>query len=182
MVSFSASIVPAIFVIAASYAGCDELLVVILLSISTAGQGFDTAGTVCTAFDLGKYFDCTFSFTFFTSKELIRNLFPQFLAPNYIGPINAVAFTVSSVASISAPYAVGFLTPHVSGWLLISLIYMLIDGILTWFPCSQAYLSEWRLVFWLTFVFFMAKAVIFTIWGSAKVQPWNSPEKLTPNA
>lgn len=79
--------IPAIFVIGASYAGCNEITVVILLSISTAGQGFDSAGTVCTAFDLG---------------------------PNYIGPVNAVAFTVSSAASIFAPYVVGVLTPNVS--------------------------------------------------------------------
>lgn len=82
-----ASIIPAIFVVAASYAGCEELLVVILLSIATAGQGFDTAGTVCTSFDL---------------------------APNYIGPINAIAFTVSSGASLLAPYVVGILTPNVN--------------------------------------------------------------------
>lgn len=38
----------------------------------------------------------------------------------------------------------------------------------------QAYLSEWRSVLWLTFGFSTAKTIIFTLWGSAKIQPWNT--------
>lgn len=83
MVSFSASVVPAIFVIAASYAGCDELLVVILLSISTAGQGFDTAGTVCTAFDLGKYFDLILVHLFSLKKTYSKFISAIFSAKLY---------------------------------------------------------------------------------------------------
>lgn len=60
---------------------------VTLLSIATASQGFNTAGTLCTAFEL---------------------------APNYIGPINGVSLTVSSVAESVAPYVVGILTPNVN--------------------------------------------------------------------
>lgn len=84
---FSASITPAVFAIAASYSNCNETMAVILLSISISGQGFDTAGSVSNAFDLG---------------------------PNYIGPINAIAFTISSGASLFAPFVVGILTPHVN--------------------------------------------------------------------
>ncbi|XP_055326919.1 putative inorganic phosphate cotransporter [Sitodiplosis mosellana] len=117
------SFIPSIFAIAASYAGCDELLVVTLLTISIAGQGFNSAGTILNLFDLG---------------------------PNYIGPLNGIANSVSSIAALLAPYVVGILTPH-------------------------AYLSEWRLVFWLTCALHLSKTVIFTIWGSAEVQPFNSP-------
>lgn len=41
------------------------------------------------------------------------------------------------------------------------------------FQSKQAYLSEWRLVFWITFALHISKTIIFTIWGSAKIQPWN---------
>lgn len=84
---FSASITPAAFGIAASHSDCNVKLVVILLSIAISGQGFDAAGSVSNAFDL---------------------------SPNYIGPINAIAHTISSGASLLAPFMVGLLTPHVN--------------------------------------------------------------------
>lgn len=83
----SASIIPSIFAIAGSYAGCEELLVVTLLTVSIAGQGFNAAGTTLNMFDL---------------------------APNYIGPLTGVVNSVSTLASLLAPTVVGFLTPHVS--------------------------------------------------------------------
>lgn len=61
-------------------------MVVLLLSISISGQGFDAAGSVSNSFDL---------------------------SPNYISSINAVAFTVSSGAALLGPFMVGLLTPHV---------------------------------------------------------------------
>lgn len=82
-----ASITPAVFAVAGSFANCNEPLVVVLLSISMSGQGFDTAGSVSNAFDL---------------------------SPNYTGPINAIAFTISSGAALLAPFIVGILTPHVN--------------------------------------------------------------------
>lgn len=82
----SASVIPSIFAITASYAGCDELLVVTLLTISIAGQGFNSAGTILNLFDLG---------------------------PNYIGPLNGITNSISSIAALLAPYIVGVLTPHV---------------------------------------------------------------------
>lgn len=39
--------------------------------------------------------------------------------------------------------------------------------------CLQSLLTEWRVVFWITFVLQMAKLFIFSIWGSGDVQPWN---------
>lgn len=38
----------------------------------------------------------------------------------------------------------------------------------------QSLLTEWRMVFWITFCVHIAEAVIFAIWGSGRVQPWNS--------
>lgn len=39
----------------------------------------------------------------------------------------------------------------------------------------QSLQSEWRIVFWITLGASIAQFLIFDIWGSAKVQPWNSP-------
>lgn len=81
-----ASAISAVFLVAASYGGCDETLVVILLILSIFGQGFDSVGIDLSAYDL---------------------------APNYIGPLTATVFIMSAAASIIAPYTVGVLTPHV---------------------------------------------------------------------
>lgn len=52
-IPFSASIFPAIFVIAASYAGCNEALAVTFLTIAVGGHGFNAVGTVLNLYDLG---------------------------------------------------------------------------------------------------------------------------------
>lgn len=44
----------------------------------------------------------------------------------------------------------------------------------------QAYLSEWRFVFWITFCTHITKAVVFGLWGSAEVQLWNNNRKRAP--
>lgn len=82
-----ASIVPATFLIFASYAGCDELLAVSFLAISIAGHGFNSAGAAINLFDL---------------------------SPNYAAPLNAVINTFGTIVGISAPYIAGVLTPNVS--------------------------------------------------------------------
>lgn len=38
----------------------------------------------------------------------------------------------------------------------------------------QAYLSEWRLVFWISFGVYIMESIIFVTWGSGKVQPFDS--------
>lgn len=83
---FSASLTSSIFALAASYAGCNEVLVAILLSISLAGHSFDAAGTELNAFDLG---------------------------PNYVGPVASLVFTVATGAALIAPTVVGALVPNV---------------------------------------------------------------------
>lgn len=85
--NFSASVFPAIFLIAASYAGCNEILVVIFFMLSIGFTGFNSAGTILNMLDL---------------------------APNYIGPLTGVVNFVSTIAGMLSPYIVGVLTPHVS--------------------------------------------------------------------
>lgn len=38
-------------------------------------------------------------------------------------------------------------------------------------------MSEWRVVFWTAFIIFAATSVIYGIWASGEMQPWNNPEK-----
>lgn len=71
----------------ASYAGCDEILAVVLLTISISAHGFNSAGAAINLFDL---------------------------SPNYVAPLNAVINSLATVVGITAPYMVGVLTPHVS--------------------------------------------------------------------
>lgn len=42
------------------------------------------------------------------------------------------------------------------------------------FQIEQALLTEWRGIFWITFVLQVVKLVIFSIWGSGDVQPWDT--------
>lgn len=39
-------------------------------------------------------------------------------------------------------------------------------------------MSEWRLVFWVTFVVFVVTTIVYVIWASGDVQPWNEPENM----
>lgn len=118
------SIVPATFLMSASYAGCDELGAVVLLTISVSAHGFNSAGAAINLFDL---------------------------SPNYVAPLNAVINSLASIVGILAPYIAGVLTPN-------------------------ATLHQWRLVFWITFILHLTEVVVFTTFGSAKTQPWNSPK------
>lgn len=84
---FLASIIPAIAYIAASYSGCNDMLVIIWLTIAVSGQGFEVAAITVNPLDL---------------------------SPNYVGPLNSIVISVSSVGSLLAPYTIGILTPNVS--------------------------------------------------------------------
>lgn len=41
----------------------------------------------------------------------------------------------------------------------------------------QSLMNEWRIVFWTAFVIFALTSVIYGIWASGEMQPWNNPEK-----
>lgn len=71
----------------ASYAGCDELLAVSLLTISIAGHGFNSVGGAINLLDLG---------------------------PNYAAPLDAIINTLGTIVGICAPYIAGVMTPNVS--------------------------------------------------------------------
>lgn len=87
VICFSASVIPATFLMCASYAGCNEVLAIICLTISISGHGFNSAGGAINLFDLG---------------------------PNYVAPLNAVINSLATVVGIAAPYIAGIITPNVS--------------------------------------------------------------------
>lgn len=78
--------IPAMFMLAASYAGCNKALVVILF---TVGIGF--TGTWLPAFGINALD----------------------LSPNYAGTLSAVANNLGSIAGIVAPTFVGMMAPNV---------------------------------------------------------------------
>lgn len=39
----------------------------------------------------------------------------------------------------------------------------------------QSSLTEWRAVFWISFGIFVVTTVVYVIWASGEVQPWNYP-------
>lgn len=75
--------------VAASYAECDELQAVIYLILATSFYGLDIVGLEPNILDL---------------------------APNYVGPITGLANSFATVIAIISNYAIGVLTPHVSGY------------------------------------------------------------------
>lgn len=43
---------------------------------------------------------------------------------------------------------------------------------------KQSTILEWRIVFWISFVIFLVTTVVYTIWASGEVQPWNYPKEI----
>lgn len=81
------SILPATFILLATYAGCEHALVIIFFTMSIGMHGFLTSGTSPNAMDL---------------------------SPNYAGALMSVVNGISSLTGVAAPYVVGLMTPNVS--------------------------------------------------------------------
>lgn len=78
---------PAAGVILASYAGCDQVLVVTLFTVGMAFMGFFYPSLKVNALDL---------------------------APNYAGTLMAIVNGIGAVSGIISPYLIGILVPNVS--------------------------------------------------------------------
>ncbi|CAB0019958.1 unnamed protein product, partial [Nesidiocoris tenuis] len=70
------------------------------------------------------------------------------LSPNYAGTLMALVGGIGAISGMLTPSLVGFLTPNST-------------------------MLEWRLVFWISVIVLMSTNVVYLIFGSAKVQPWN---------
>lgn len=73
--------------VAATYAGCNHLLVFAYFIVSIGAQGFITCGTMINPMDL---------------------------SPNYAGAISSLSNAAGSLTGIAAPSIVGIMTPNVS--------------------------------------------------------------------
>lgn len=85
----SFSVGPGIFIVAASYAGCDRGLVVALFTIAMGIMGTFYPGMKVNSLDL---------------------------SPNYAGSLMALTNGIGAITGIVAPYVVGLMTPEVSGY------------------------------------------------------------------
>lgn len=84
---YAASTVNGLFIIAASYAGCNALLVGLFFTIAAGVHGLPAASVVINPIDL---------------------------SPNYAGTIVGLSNGISSAAGIVVPSIIGLLTPNVS--------------------------------------------------------------------
>lgn len=82
---------PGIFIIAASYSGCERYLVVSFFVVALGFMGTYYPGTKVNSLDL---------------------------SPNYSGSIMALSNCLGAVTGIAAPVFVGYMTPNVSKYLL----------------------------------------------------------------
>lgn len=78
---------PAIFMVAASYAGCDQTAVVILFTICMGLMGAFYAG---------------------------MKLSPLDMSPNYAGTLMAITNGIGAITGVITPFLVGVMTPNVS--------------------------------------------------------------------
>lgn len=78
---------------------------------------------------------------------------PLDLSPNYAGTLMAITNGIGALTGILGPYLVGVITTNQS-------------------------LYEWRIVFWIAFVIFNVTNVVYIIWASGEIQPFNDPELL----
>lgn len=108
---------------AASYAGCNRALVIVLFTLAMGTMGGFYPG---------------------------MKLSPLDMSPNYAGTLMAVTNGIGALTGILGPYLVGVLTPNTT-------------------------LYEWRVVFWIAFGVFNVTNIIYVLWASGEVQPFNEP-------
>ncbi|KAL1129024.1 hypothetical protein AAG570_013556 [Ranatra chinensis] len=115
---------PAIGILAASYSGCNKVLVT---SFFIIGMGL-----------MGAYIPSV-------------TIIPMDMSPNYTGVLIGFSGCISSISGIFVPYIIGLLTPNNA-------------------------LHEWRLVFWIAFGWLVITNIVYIIYGTAQLQPWNDPK------
>lgn len=79
----------------------------------------------------------------------------QDLAPNFAGSLYGIANCIGSTSGFLSPLLVGFLTEKNNG------------------------LHEWHLIFSIGAIVYIACGIVFCVFGSGEVQPWNDKEALS---
>ncbi|XP_058791973.1 putative inorganic phosphate cotransporter [Phymastichus coffea] len=123
----------------------------LLASVSVMGPGLFLV--------LASYAECDKTFVvvaFMFGITLMGCLYPSVmmnpldLSPNYAGSLMAVGNGLAASVGIITPYIIGVLTPNST-------------------------LVEWRLVFWIVFMFAVLSNVVYLFWFNAEIKPWNDP-------
>lgn len=118
-------LLPAAFLTAVSYAGCDHILTVTFLTLSTTTGGTSASGVFINQIDI---------------------------APRYAGFLLGITNTFGTVPGVVAPIATGYFT-------------------------EDHTLAGWRKVFWVAAGINFTGALVFTLFGSGKIQPWAITEE-----
>ncbi|KAL4123374.1 hypothetical protein QTP88_015570 [Uroleucon formosanum] len=74
------------------------------------------------------------------------------LSPNYSSTIMALVNDIGCISGMATPYIVGILTPNKT-------------------------VLEWRLVFWIMMIVMTSTSVLFGLFGSGNLQPWDELEQ-----
>lgn len=137
---------PGALTVIASYSGCNDKVVVVVFVLAMFTMGGYYAG---------------------------QKLSPMDMSPTFSGTLNAICNGLGSLAGLAAPPIVGLMTPQVScsefkfnNLKVDTLFFRMINTM-------QATESQWHGVFWLGLVILVLSGIIFWIWGSADVQPYD---------
>lgn len=144
---FKGSVLPAITLVAASYAGYNKVRVIFMFTLTMGFLGNFFSGAKVNALDL---------------------------SPNYAGSLMALTNGLAGLAGVGVLPAIGVLTPDVSVNLNSNHMFVVINFSTIYL---QSTLEQWRFVFWITLVVSMVRALVFLVWGSGEIQPWNYPKK-----
>lgn len=94
------------------------------------------------------------------------------IAPNYAGVIMAIAngtfknsFRLDFFYSFLYLQGTGSISGIVGPWIV---------GLLT----PNSYLTEWRIVFWISFALFVGTTIVYDMFASGEIQDWNDPHKI----
>uniref|UniRef100_UPI0037E8DAD6 sialin n=1 Tax=Semicossyphus pulcher TaxID=241346 RepID=UPI0037E8DAD6 len=115
----------AAFLVAVGYSGCNHILTVTFLTLSSTIGGTSACGVFINQIDI---------------------------APRYAGFLLGITNTFGTIPGVLAPIVTGYFT-------------------------EDHTLEGWRMVFWLAAGINVCGAVVFTIFGSGKIQPWAVTEE-----
>lgn len=103
------------------------------------------------------------------------------LSPNYAGTIIAISNGAAALSGIAVPIFIGYMAPDVKlikyNCLSPTLIKY-VDLISIYMLLFQSTLEQWRFVFWFALGVSIVRTIIYLIWASADVQPWNNQEEI----
>ncbi|ETN61579.1 sodium-dependent phosphate transporter [Anopheles darlingi] len=117
------SLLPAIFLMLASYTGANKVPVVMFFALCVTFLGGFYPGVKVNSNDL---------------------------SPNFAGVLMGMVNGIGAITGILTPYIAGLLTPNQT-------------------------IEEWRIVFWIAFVVLNVTNILFLMFASGDIQPWNYP-------